>query len=300
MATDPYELLGVKKEASQDEIQKAYRKLAKKIHPDLNPGNKKAEEQFKEVASAYSLLSDAEKRKKFDAGEIDESGTERPRQNYYRDFAEAEAENPYARRGNFSSEEDILAEIFGRRAGGGEFRMPGQDSRYRLPLDFLSAINGAKQTLTLPDGSQLDVTIPAGTRDGQTLRLRGKGGRGIGGAVAGDALIEISVVPHAFFKRVDDDVHLDLPITLQEAVLGGKIKVPTTTGAVTMSLPKPANTGSVLRLKGKGARRSDGSHGDEYVTLKVMLPQEADPALEKFAAEWTPSKQHDPRGRMRA
>ena len=300
MGTNPYELLGVTRDASQDDIQKAYRKLAKKVHPDLNPGNKKAEEQFKEIASAYSLLGDVDKRKKFDAGDIDESGAERPRQNYYRDFAETEAENPYARRGNFGNEEDLMAEFFGRRGGGGEFRMQGQDAHYRLPLDFLSAINGAKQSLTLPDGAQLDVTIPPSTREGQILRLRGKGGSGMGGAAAGDALIEILVKSHAFFTRVDDDVHVDLPITLQEAVLGGKIKVPTTTGTVTMSLPRPANTGFVLRLKGKGALRSDGSHGDEYVTLKVMLPQEADTSLEKFVTEWTPAKHYDPRARMGA
>src|SRR5262249_42707085 len=192
LAADPYQTLGVKKDSPQEEIQKAYRQLAKKLHPDLNPGNKQAEEQFKEVAAAYDLLGDPEKRARFDRGEIDASGAERPQRRYYRDFADGDAANPYANDAgfaDFAGSEDILSEIFGRQ-GRGNVRMRGSDVHYRLGLDFLDAVNGGKQQLTLPDGSVLDVTIPPGTRDGQTLRLRGKGRPGIGDGPPGDALIE--------------------------------------------------------------------------------------------------------------
>jgi DnaJ-class molecular chaperone len=300
LAADPYQVLGVKKDASQEDIQKAYRKLAKKLHPDLNPGNKKAEEEFKQVAAANDLLSDPEKRARFDRGEIDASGAERPQQRYYRDFAEG-SQHPYtgdAGFADFADEDDILSRIFRREGGGdGTFRMRGQDVQYRLALDFLDAVNGGKQQLTLPDGSVLDVNIPAGTREGQILRLRGKGRPGIGGGPPGDALIEIDVRPHPFFTRKGDDIHVELPVSLGEAVLGGKVKVPTPSGSVTMSVPKWANSGRVLRLKGKGVARANGSHGDEYVTLKLMLPDKPDAELEKFVAQW-PGKDYDPRKGM--
>lgn len=286
MAADPYTVLGVKKGASQDDIQKAYRRLAKKLHPDLNPGNKHAEEQFKEVSAAYDLLNDPEKRVRFDRGEIDESGAERPRYRYYRDFSE---DSPYTSDAGFEDfvgADDILSQIFGRRAGRGNIRMRGSDVHYRLSLDFLDAINGGKQHITLPDGTALDVNIPPGTRDGQVLRLRGKGQPGIGGGQHGDALVEIEVRPHRIFTRKGDDIHVELPISLREAVLGGKIRVPTPSGPVTMTVPKWSNTGTVLRLKGKGVPRQDGRRGDELVTLKVMLPEEPDPELEKFIARW--------------
>jgi DnaJ-class molecular chaperone len=299
LAADPYQVLGVKKDASQEDIQKAYRKLAKKLHPDLNPGNKKAEEEFKQVAAANDLLSDPEKRARFDRGEIDASGAERPQQRYYRDFAEG-SQHPYtgdAGFADFADEDDILSRIFRREGGGANLRMRGQDVQYRLALDFLDAVNGGKQQLTLPDGSVLDVNIPAGTREGQILRLRGKGRPGIGAGPPGDALIEIDVRPHPFFTRKGDDIHVELPVSLGEAVLGGKVKVPTPSGSVTMSVPKWANSGRVLRLKGKGVARANGSHGDEYVTLKLMLPDKPDAELEKFVAQW-PGKNYDPRKGM--
>jgi DnaJ-class molecular chaperone len=286
LAADPYTTLGVKKEASQDEIQKAYRRLAKKLHPDLNPGNKQAEEKFKEVSAAYDLVGDVEKRARYDKGEIDASGAERPQQRYYRDFAEGGSQyTSDAGFADFAGADDILSQIFGRE-GRTNITMRGSDVHYRLELDFLDAINGGKRQITLPDGSVLDVNIPAGTRDGQVLRLRGKGRPGIGGGPPGDALVEIEVRPHRIFTRKGDDIHVDLPISLSEAVLGGKVKVPTPTGSVTMTVPKWSNTGTVLRLKGKGVPRVDGSKGDELVMLKVMLPEKPDPELEKFVAQW--------------
>lgn len=301
MAIDPYKILSVEKTATQDEIQKAYRKLAKKIHPDLNPGNKKAEEQFKEVASAYTLLSDEAKRKQFDAGEIDGLGAEKPRQNYYRDYADAGTANPYTHNAGFGDDDDFFSELFrrqGNRGGGGDFKMRGQDARYRLTLNFLSAINGGKQSITLPSGADLEVNIPPGCRDGQTLRLRGKGQPGIGGGATGDALIEIKVAPHKFFQRVGDDIRIDVPITLKEAVLGAKIKVPISAGSVTMTVPKGANTGTVLRLKGQGVARANGSQGDQFITLRVILPTAPDAALENFITQWQPKTEQNPREPM--
>jgi DnaJ-class molecular chaperone len=308
-ARDPYEVLGVKREASAAEIQKIYRKLAKKLHPDLNPGNADAEARFKEVTAAYDLLRDADKRARFDRGEIDASGAERPRQPYYRDFADHGAgAHPGAEMGgegdfaHFAGAEDILSELFARGGGGRgrSFRMRGADAHYRLAVDFLEAVNGATQRITLPDGATLDVAIPAGLSDGQVLRLRGKGAPGHGGGGAGDALVEVEVRPHAFFRREADDIRLDLPISLAEAVLGGKIRVPTVTGMVTMTVPPWTQADTVLRLKGKGVKRHGGGHGDQYVTLAIALPPEPDAALEEFVKGWSAGRQHDPRDGMEA
>lgn len=291
MAANPYETLGVGKDASQADLQKAYRRLAKKLHPDLNPGNKTAEEEFKNVSAAYDLLGDPDKRARFDRGEIDASGAERPRQRFYRDFADAGGPHAYssdAGFADFEGAEDILSEIFARRGTGGqrEFRMRGQDVHYRIEVDFLDAVNGAKKQLTLADGETLDVTIPSGTRSGQILRLRGKGRPGIGGGPPGDALIEVEMRPHPLFRRKDDDIHVEVPVPLADAVLGGKVSVQTPTGTVAMTIPKWSNTGTVLRLKGKGVPRADASRGDEYVKIKVMLPEKPDPEMERLIAQW--------------
>ena len=287
MATDPYEVLGVKKDASQSDIQKAYRALAKKLHPDLNPGNKQAEERFKEVSAAYDLLGDEKKRARFDSGEIDASGAERPQQRqYYRDFADAGSQ--YSSDEGFAdfATDDILSQILRGQGRGGAVNMRGPDRQYQLELDFLAAINGETRHITLPDGSALDVRIPAGTRDGQTLRLRGKGGPGIGKGQPGDAYVEVTVRPHRIFSRDGDDIRVELPISLSEAVLGGKVTVPTPTGSVTMTVPKWSNTGTVLRLKGKGVARPGGGNGDELVSLKIVLPEKPDAELESFIAKW--------------
>ena len=303
MSDDPYAVLGVKQEATQDEIRKAYRQLAKKLHPDLNPGDKAAEEKFKQVSVAYDLLGDPEKRARFDRGEIDASGQERPRERYYRDFHGADAEpHVYSSHGGFADfmeSEDILRDVFGR-GGEGRIRLRGQDALYRLPVEFLEALNGATKRITLPDGGTLDVVIPPGTRDKQVLRLRAKGGPGLGGGPPGDALVEIDVEPHRFFTRKDDDIHLELPISLPEAVLGAKLDVPTPSGPVRMTVPKGTNTGTVLRLRGKGAQRSDKTHGDEYVTLKIVLPPQLDAEIEEFARRWQAGQSQNPRQHLEA
>ena len=309
MSADPYQVLGVARDASQDEIRKAYRKLAKKLHPDLNPGNKDAEERFKEVSGAYDILGDAEKRARFDRGEIDATGAERPQQNYYRDFADSggaaqegarryESAEGYA---DFAETDDILAELFGQARGrGAKSRMRGPDIPFHLHVDFLDAVNGATRRLSLPDGSTLDVAIPPGIRDGQILRLKGKGRPGIGGGPPGDALIEIEIVPHPVFTRQGDDIRLDLPISLTEAVLGGRVDVPTPTGPVTMTIPKGSSSGTVLRIRGKGVAKRDGTRGDEYVTVRIVLPARPDPALESFIAGWEAGRSFNPREREKA
>jgi len=305
MARNPYEVLGVKKEASEDQIRAAYRKLAKRFHPDLNPGNKEAEARFKELSAANDILSDADKRARFDRGEIDETGAERPQYHRWHGFAEGPSGEKY--HGQPDIDVDDLEELFGQfgqfRARGGEggagIRLRGPDHHYVLTVDFLDAVNGAKKRIDLP-GRTLDVTVPEGVADGQVLRLKGQGGAGIGGGPAGDALIEIRVAPHPVFRRDKDDIHVDLPVTLAEAVLGGRISVPTPTGPVTMTVPPHSNTGRVLRLRGKGVKRADGTYGDEYVTLKIVLPDAADEELAKFLREWAPKHAYDPRRGMGA
>jgi DnaJ-class molecular chaperone len=287
VAADPYETLGVKKDATPEALQKAYRALAKKFHPDLNPGNKEAEAKFKEISGAYDLLRDPDKRGRFDRGEIDATGAERPPQNFYRDFGGGDARHAYSSDAGFAdfADADILAELFGR-AGRADRPRRGADVHFRLALEFLDAINGGKRSLTLPGGGTLDVTIPPGMSDGQVLRLRGKGQPGIKDGPPGDALLEISIRPHPLFTRKGDDIHVEVALPLRDAVLGGKLEVPTPTGPVTMTVPKWTNTGAVLRLKGKGVPRADGSRGDQYVALKLELPKTPDPELEKFMQGW--------------
>lgn len=293
----PYEVLGVDPTASSAQIRTAYRKLAKTLHPDLNPGDKSAEERFKEVSGAYALLSDAEKRKRFDAGEIDATGAERPQYNYYRDFEAADDGHPYTSQAgyaDFADRDDAFAELL-RRAQQARANRRGEDLHYRLPIDFVELIAGANKRLTLPDGGTLDVQIPPGLVDGQVLRLKGKGAPGHGKGGPGDALIEIEVLPDNRFIRDGDDITLEIPVSLSEAVLGGEIRVPTPTGDVTMKVPKGSNTGTTLRLRGKGAPRRGGGSGDQFVKLKVVLPKPPDPELEAFVSNWSKGKEFNPR-----
>lgn len=294
--TSPYEVLGVAPSASADDIQKAYRKLAKKLHPDLNPGDKSAEDRFKEVAGAYDLLSDAEKRRRYDAGEIDETGAERPPQQFYRDYAGSDfgRYSSDAAFSDFASGEDAFADLF-RRSAQARANRRGQDMLYRLAISFADSIAGGSHRLTLPGGGTLDVNIPAGIIDGQSIRLKGKGGPGLGKGGPGDALIEIEVRPDPRFTRDGDDITIEVPISLHEAVLGGKVRVPTPTGDVTMTVPAGSNSGSTLRLKGKGAPRASGGRGDELVRLRIMLPKPGDPELEAFVKTWEAGKTHNPR-----
>jgi DnaJ-class molecular chaperone len=290
----PYEILGVPPSASADDIKKAYRKLAKRLHPDLNPGNKKVEQQFKDVSAAYDLLSDPAKRARYDRGEIDASGAERPDRPFYRRYAEGREGAKYRDFGldEDSFVDDLFANLFRQRRPERPMQMRGADVTYVAAVDFVEAAIGAKKRLTLTDGKTLDVTIPPGTEDGQTLRLKGQGMPGVGGAPAGDAYIEIKVASHPLFTRQGNDVHVELPITLPEAVLGATITAPTVDGPVSLKVPADSNTGSVLRLRGKGiVDRASGRRGDQYVRLKVVLPDKADPELRAFIEKWA---QHHP------
>lgn len=297
MASNPYDVLGVPSSASATDIQKAYRKLAKKLHPDLNPGDKTAEEKFKEVAAAYDLLGDVEKRKRFDNGDIDASGAERPQHHFYRDFAAADDGHPYTSNAgfaDFADEDDTFAELL-RRSRRARANRRGEDLHYRLSIEFVESITGADKRITLPDGGTLDVKIPRGLVDGQVLRLKGKGAPSAGKGGPGDALIEVEVLPDHRFTRDGDNISLELPISLSEAVLGGQVRVPTPTGDVTMSVPKGSNTGTTLRLRGKGAPRRGGGSGDELVRLKIILPKSPDRELELFVSSWGEGKNFNPR-----
>lgn len=299
MSDDPYAALGVAKTASDEEIRKAYKKIAKTSHPDLNPGDAKAADRFKAAAAAYDLLKDAEQRRRFDAGEIDASGQERPERRFYREYAEGPEATYRTSRGfeDFGDYSDVFSDLFGSRARaarGEGMRMRGADAHYTLSVGFLEAARGATRRITMPDGSVLDVKIPEGLADGQTIRLRGRGGPGVGGAEAGDALVTVTVEPHDFFRREGDDIHVEIPISFDEAVLGGKVEVPTVDGRVALTVPKGASSGRVLRLRGKGVKRG-GQRGDQLVTLKVVAPPVIDDELEAFFRGWRERHAHDPR-----
>ncbi|MGI4819154.1 MAG: DnaJ C-terminal domain-containing protein [Janthinobacterium lividum] len=295
VAGDPYKELGVSKGASAEEIKKAFRKLAKELHPDKNPGDKAAEERFKRVTAAFDLLGDAEKRAKFDRGEIDADGREQ-----FRGFGggsrggAAGGFSGFGGSGNRGGFEDIdLSDLFagfggrGNGFGGGK----GQDIRATLDVSLEEVIAGTTRRIQFSDGRMLDVAIPKGAADGQVVRLRGQGAPGR--AAPGDALIELRVLPHPLYRRDGANLTMDLPISVPDAVLGGKVQVPTPDGKVVMSLPKGSNSGKVLRLKGRGAY-AEGRRGDLLAKLVVTLPEEADDLLVRFAEDWRKNRPYTP------
>lgn len=297
---DLYSILGVSKSASQQEIKSAYRKLAKKHHPDANPGDAKIEEKFKEVSAAYNILGDEKLKARYDRGEIDESGQEK-----MSGFGGGRTRT-YQSTGGFGGggAEDIFSEIFGNfRAGGSRARQPqkGRDRKFAIEVSFTEAALGGKRRLTMGEGGRtLDVNIPAGIAHGKQIRLKGQGEKGAGGGAAGDILINVSVKPHVFFQRDGKNVIVELPVSLPEAVLGAQVKVPTVDGTVSLKVPPGSNTGSTLRLKGKGiAAGAKGARGDQLVRLKVVLPEDQDDELQDLVTKWAESHPYDARQKMK-
>jgi len=305
---DPYQILGVERKASAAEIKSAYRRLAKKLHPDVNQGKKDVEAQFKEVSAAYDLLSDPTKRARFDRGEVDAQGQERGfggggdpfggmgghARSHTRTYG-SQAGNPF---GGASGMEDFFSEFFGgaakgQRSGFGGTAAKGADVTYALSVPLVKACLGDKRRLTLSNNKTIEINIPPGTEEGHKLRLRGQGTGGPGGA--GDAIIEIHVEPHALFTRRDNDILLDLPVSLPESIMGAQIKVPTLDGHVTVKIPKGSNTDSVLRLKGKGVPKAQGEPGDMFVKIKIALPDPVPKDLHDMVEKWAKKNAYDPR-----
>ena len=299
---EPYEVLGVPKGADVKEVKKAYRKLARQLHPDLHPGDAQAETRFKEVAAAYDFLSDPERKLKYDRGEIDTSGAPRAERTFYRTYAEGDARSRYTDPREFSHDfegMDIFSDLFG-----GGFRstrsakMRGPDVRATLEIDLPEAVKGTVRQVALQGGKRLAVTIPPGSEDGQVLRLRGQGSAGLGGGSAGDVNIELKVRPHPYLSRKGKDIYAEVPVTLPEAVLGAKVEVPTVDGPVTLSVPPGSNSGTRLRLRGKGVPSPGGERGDQYVMLKVVLPETQDPELTRFVEKWASQHPYHVRERL--
>lgn len=296
-AIDPYEVLGVERSATDEDIRRAFRKLAKELHPDLNPQDATAADRFKKVSAAYEIIGDPPKRQLYDSGQINAQGE--PQRGFQHAHNGASQRGPANFAGGFGFG-DIFDEMFsGRRNAGPAGRTGvvrrGADVRYTLEVEFLEAITGVKKRVTMPEGGVLDLNVPEGVSDGQVLRLRSKGGPGFGGGEAGDALVEIKVKPHARFRRIDDDLHVEVPITVDEAVLGGKIEVATTGGRVQLTLPKGTSSGRVFRLKGKGVKnRQTGQTGDQLVTVKIVMPEKIDDELSYFFAVWRQKHSYDP------
>jgi DnaJ-class molecular chaperone len=322
---DPYSVLGVSKKASEAEIKKAFRALAKKYHPDKHGGDEAAAKKFKEISGAYDILGDNDKRGKFDRGEIDEQGNPRgfdPRQGGGFGGGGFEG-NPFGfgggggRQGPGGFEytytgggpggaegfraEDIFADLFGGRGRRAQPRR-GEDYALNVTVSFEEAARGGTRRVTLPDGRNVDVRIPVGIRDGQQVRLKGQGAPGGNGGPAGDILIQVAVAAHPYLTRDGRDLKMDLPVSLKEAVLGGKVQVPTLTGPVTLTVPPGSNTGSTLRLRGKGIPAHGSSSGGEpagdmYVKLAVTLPEKPDAELTRFAEGW--DAEYDPRAKVK-
>ncbi|MEQ8405693.1 MAG: J domain-containing protein [Oceanicaulis sp.] len=307
--TDPYAILGVSRSASADEIRRAYRKLAKTLHPDARPGDKQAEERFKEVGRAFKLLSNPETRARFDRGEIDAEGNERAPFHFRSRPGESAGQRGPS--GRFEDISDLFSDLFSEGArrgrggagmggmGGGVPPSRGADLKAGVTVSFEEAMRGAKRRVGLTGGRAVEVAIPPGVESGKVLRLRGQGEPGAQGGPVGDALIEVRVRTHDWFRRDGDDIRLDLPISLKEALFGGSVRAPTVDGPVEVRVPAGANSGAQLRLRGKGAPRASGSgRGDQIIKLVVDVPLN-DPGLEAFLETWTPPADYDPRKRFK-
>jgi DnaJ-class molecular chaperone len=302
---DLYQRLGVQRGASEAEIKKAYRSLAKQLHPDRNTDNPNAAKRFGEVTAAYDLLSDKDKRARYDRGEIDEEGN--PKMPFgsggfgggggFGGARPGQGGGFEGFQGDTADLSDLFEGLFGgatgvrRQSGGfGNFRQrarppqKGADIAYRLTVPFVEAATLAPQRITLADGKTIDLKLPNGLEDGTKIRLAGKGEQGPGGA--GDGLVTISIQPHPFYRREGNDIRMDLPVTLKEAVLGAKVKVPTPEGPVMLTIPKGSSSGKVLRLKGRGFTDKSGKRGDQLVSLEIELPS-GDPELQAFAESWS-------------
>jgi DnaJ-class molecular chaperone len=314
---DPYSVLGVAKSASEAEIKKAFRALAKKHHPDTKGGDETAQKKFQEISAAYDILGDKEKRAKFDRGEIDANGNPAYGAGFQgspfgqggggpggtRDFHFTWANQGG---GGETAEgfraEDIFSDLFGGGRGRRSQARRGEDFDLAVTVSFSEAALGATRRVTLPDGRDLDVRIPTGLKDGQQIRLKGQGAPGANGGPSGDVLLTVSVAAHPYFVRDGSDLRLDLPITLKEAVLGGKVTVPTLDGQVALTVPPNSNSGAVLRLKGKGVPARGSSSGGEpagdlYVKLVISLPDKPDAALKDFVSQW--QTDYDPRAKLK-
>lgn len=294
---DPYSTLGISKSATEAEVKSAYRKLAKELHPDRNKDNPKAAEKFSDVTKAYDLLSDKTKRAQFDRGEIDSEGNPAMPFGFggggFRGDPRGQPQGGFGGFGGDGADfGDIFEGLFGGRGGGGPFGFGGHSAPppkganvgYRLSVPFIDAATLAMQRITLSDGKTIDLKLPAGVETGTQMRLAGKGQPGPGGN--GDGIVTIAVKDHPFFERDGDNIRLDLPVTLNEAVRGAKIKVPTVDGPVMLSIPAGSTSGKVMRLKGKGFSRKGGGRGDQLVRLMVDLPAN-DTDLAKALEEWT-------------
>jgi len=288
MAKDYYKILNVSRDAKEDEIKKSYRKLARKYHPDLNPNNKESESLFKEVSEAYMVLSDKEKRAAYDTGGVDPNAQDFRQGPYYTE----------TQSGDSSRYRDIFNENFGginfedlfreqaRRQKTQSFR--GEDHIFQMEIDFKDAVLGGDQTFSLPNGDKISAKIPGGIRTGQKIKLAGRGGQGYNGGPKGDLYIEIHVRPSSVFKRVGNDLEVEVPVLFSKAILGDKVQVPTIDGTVELSLPKGVSSGTRLRLKGKGVQKGN-QPGDLYAIIKITMPQEVTPELKEAIKKWQES-----------
>jgi DnaJ-class molecular chaperone len=300
--SDLYQRLGLTKGASKDEIKKAYRELAKKLHPDRNKDDEKIAERFKEVSAAYSILGDDNQRQQYDRGEIDDNGNPMGPQGFGGGRSGGFGHGGFgARRSrdfDMDDAEDLFRSFFSFSGSGSKkqtsnpyttsSRSKGLDITYQVSIGFEESITGSSRRLKLNDGRSVDIKVPAGIKDGQVIRLSGQGGPGVGGAPKGDALVEVRVAAHPYYTRDGDDIHLELPISIDEAVLGGDIQVPTPSGRLTIRIPRSSSSGKRLRLKGKGVQKKSGEPGNMYVSLKIVLPEKRDLELEKQIKDWAP------------